>query len=414
MEYIHDSFQVLATRSLHSEDMQSLMSVYLPIMGMDSLSVYLILTQLENKEVTTYKVFFNSLENLSLVTLNQALEKLEALHLIQSYHSEAKGYLHQIFPPLPILTFLEVEGMGPFLEGIIGEVAVQKLKDSQKSKVIGFKNISKSFTAVFKSSISSVQAHPDQKPSIFITGQDFNYTEFKVLMDSNLNMEAMMDTDDFKNKILRLAFNYRLEPEHMVDVVMKAQLKDPLLSYASLSYQAKYKFNQIYKINAPRLETVKEDQFIRSSKDDKWLSVIDKCEQYSISDMLYSLSEIKPASSEIKMFDDLSLNTKLSIPVINFMIYIVNKQKEGELPNYQYFEKIAQNWVRGKVKTVQDAIKLLEKKQESKETKPKGVATKKKVPVPEWHEAYRKQLKEKEQQKQQEDEIVELAKELFD
>ena len=94
-----------------------------------------------------------------------------------------------------------------------------------------------------------------------------------------------------------------------------------------------------------------------------------------------------------------------------------NEEKDGVLPGYNYFEKIASTWSRAKVKTALDAYKYIEKKNsENKEVKPTVSSSKKKkeAPLPDWYSQYEKGLNADSNDKQVNEEIAEIAKNLFE
>lgn len=99
------------------------------------------------------------------------------------------------------------------------------------------------------------------------------------------------------------------------------------------------------------------------------------------------------------------------------MIYYVNAEKGGELPGYNYFEKIANTWARMKVKNAYDALKYITdekpKANDTKTNKPK----KQVKPLPDWYSEYTSSLSAKEEKVQEEttdkSEIVNLVKDMF-
>ena len=113
------------------------------------------------------------------------------------------------------------------------------------------------------------------------------------------------------------------------------------------------------------------------------------------------------------MIDDLIKNTGFPQGVINFMVLLVVNEKNGEIPSYNYFEKIANTWKRAKVKTTLDAINLVNsKKMGDGEAKPQRKGGKTIVEVPDWYSDYEKKLKEA-SKANEEKEVSERAKSLF-
>ena len=215
---------------------------------------------------------------------------------------------------------------------------------------------------------------------------------------------------------MKISFIYKLTEEEMKDIVFNTINNDKRCDYPSLSKYARITFQKKYKVDTPKLVTVKEDQYVQSVEDDVVLKLCNDLESMSPSEVLEQLSGMKPTPSELKICEDLSANTNLTIGAINFMLMYVNKEKNGELPGYNYFEKIASTWARAKVKTAYDAIKYTEKKNNQKaEPKQPSSRTKKQAVVPDWYTEYEKNLQSEEnKQTEVSKEIEEIAKNLFE
>jgi len=182
----------------------------------------------------------------------------------------------------------------------------------------------------------------------------------------------------------------------MKDVVCNALSIEKNLDYASLSKHAKIKFNDKYKTKEVRIITKEEDSYLESIKDDEMLSFCNRLEAMSPAELLQEISGIKPSSSELSIASDLINNTKLPVAVINFMFLLANYEKNGEIPGYAYFEKIANTWARAKVKTLQDAINYVEKKQKERLEKVNTSKGNSKSAVkPAWYGKYTEELDKK-------------------
>ena len=97
------------------------------------------------------------------------------------------------------------------------------------------------------------------------------------------------------------------------------------------------------------------------------------------------------------------------------MILYVNKEKNGELPGYNYFEKIATTWMRAKVKTAYDAILYVEKKNDERNKPSSKTTGKKEAPLPDWYTEYEKELETTEEKPVEiNEELAEIAKKLFE
>jgi replication initiation and membrane attachment protein DnaB len=213
-----------------------------------------------------------------------------------------------------------------------------------------------------------------------------------MLFDSNFIDEEIFEDEELRNRIIKLSYVYKLTEEEMKDVFVKTINHDKRYDYPALSKNARSTFQKKYKVDAPKLVSKSEDNYIQSIQDDVTLKLCNELESMSPADVLESLSGMKATPSELKIAEDLLTNTKLSKGAVNFMLLYVSKEKDGELPSYNYFEKIAATWSRAKVKSALDAYKYMEKKKtEVKE--PKTYKPGKKVAaLPDWYTDYEKTL----------------------
>ena len=104
----------------------------------------------------------------------------------------------------------------------------------------------------------------------------------------------------------------------------------------------------------------------------------------------------KASASEIAMFDKISKDTGTPIPLINLMIVYSIVTKEGDIPGYAYFEKVAATWKRAKIKNVYDGIKYMQEKAVERENNQgKKLNGKKEVKLPSWYKDYKEELNKK-------------------
>ncbi len=421
-DLMYDTFIILHQRTLNSEDINALISCYLPLMGMDSYVLYNIFSTLEENKEYSFKKILDLLHMSSMKQLTSSQEKLEGLGLLQVFNNQEKGYAYHMNSPYSIEQFLNEEVLYSLLESQIGKIEIEKMKSSCQHNLKGYNEITKKFDEVYEISTETQKSVIKDliNPSISFENHQFNYVLFKMLFDSSFLDEKVLEEKDFKETILKVSYVYKLDEEEMKDVVVKTINVDQRFDYPSLSKNAKIAFQKKYKTTTPRITTQKDDQYIASIHDDQLIALCNSLESMSPTDVLQELSGMKPSDAEVKLFADLINNTHLSISVINLMILIVNEEKDGELPNYAYFEKIANTWARAKLKTPLDVIHYLEKKKQ-KEVSPK---TNKKVgPVPEWYEEYKKSLTNSsndeqksisEQNKETLNEMKKIAKNLFE
>lgn len=416
MELLLEKFKLNNKCQLNSEDISSLTLLYLPLIGIDSFSLYTTLSSLNKDEEYYIKKLINITNIPTLKDLTNAFDKLEGIGLLKTYYHKDKGYIFDVVNPLSEKEFLKEEILVTLLETQIGATEIENLKNRNKDITKGYKEITKKLSDVYAVSIKQKSNVINNliKPNIVIENNDFNYTLFKMLFDSTFIGEDVLNEESFKTMIMKISFIYKLNEDEMKDIVFNSINNDKRCDYASLSKYARITFQKKYKVDTPKLVTVKEDQYIQSIEDDVVLKLCNDLESMSPSEILEQLSGMKPTPSELKICEDLCANTKLTIGAINFMLMYVSKEKNGELPGYNYFEKIASTWSRAKVKTAYDAIKYTEKKNSEKQEPKQSGRSKKQAVVPDWYKGYEETLNNENTNTPVNEEIKEIAKNLFE
>ena len=417
-ELLLEKFKINNKCQLNSEDISSLTLLYLPLIGLDSFSLYCALCSINQETEHQFKELVNITNISPLSNLNNAFEKLEGIGLIKSFYHKEKGYLFELVSPLKEKEFVKEEVLISLLETQIGYTEVEKIKAKYKPVNKAYKNVSKKLSDVYTVTTKQTSEVINNliAPTFVVENPDFNYSLFKMLFDSNFIDEEIFEDEELRNRIIKLSYVYKLTEEEMKDVFVKTINHDKRYDYPALSKNARSTFQKKYKVDAPKLVSKSEDNYIQSIQDDVTLKLCNELESMSPADVLESLSGMKATPSELKIAEDLLTNTKLSKGAVNFMLLYVSKEKDGELPSYNYFEKIAATWSRAKVKTALDAYKYMEKKKtEVKE--PKTYKPGKKVAaLPDWYTDYEKTLQENKSENKSEasDEIKQIAKNLFE
>lgn len=394
----YDTFKIEKNNSFKNLDIYSLTNLYLPLVGVDGFSLYFLFFELQENQEYPFGKLMDHLNFSNSKFLEQAISKLEGIGLLKTYFHKQNGYLFTIQSPLTFEGFMSNQILVKFLESKIGNTEIKKMiKESQDKK--GYKDITKSFDEVFeRTSVSIKSSLPEcfkeiAKDSIYIKNEKFDYTYFKLQFDSKLVRKEFLDIKEFEEEILKISYHYNLNEEEMYDAVMRTIQIDKDLKIEDIKKHAL----KIYeaKGNKPIKFKTKEAVSLNESElDDETARFIDLAEKMSCEELLYTISGIKPSVSELKLFDELSRNTGFTQGIINIMILYVTKEKNGEIPSYNYFEKIANTWKRAKVKTSKDALDLINKKKED----PKGTKVikgyKNVKEAPEWYQDYENKIKE--------------------
>jgi replication initiation and membrane attachment protein len=395
---VNGIFKINRQRCLGGEDYRVLTRMYLPLIGVDSFALYHLLNVIDEAETPAFKFLLDSLNFPSLSYLDRAFAKLEAVALVGAYHNKQKdAYLFVVRPPLSAVAFASNPLLYTFLQGQIGPLAADKLRESPTAVTRSYQEVTRPFDSVFTVTGKSLKNVFDKMlnvksldGAVKIEYDEFDYIFFKLSFDSEFIDPKLFDDEEFKQNILSLAYMYKLNEQEMIEVVKKTITVDKDLKYSDLSKNSRALYQKKYKTDEPRFVTKEPDIWLDSVTDDDTYRFLEKIETISPADLLAELSGIKPSVSELKMIENLVKNTNFPLGVINIMILWVCHEKGGEIPGYNYFEKIANTWARAKIKTPLDALKHINKEQKARETTPaKG---KKTMPVPDWYDKYEKQL----------------------
>ncbi len=395
-------FKVSYVSELSGEDYNVLSQYYLPIMGMDSFSLYLFLYGLSTHQSYQFKKIIDALNFNTPKFIKRALSKLEGLSLVKTYYNEQKGYHLYLKTPACKRAFLENHLLSTLLYNQVGEVEFSKLSKVNTSSPRGYDDVTKSFDDVFEfqeqnvgnifNSILKLKSQVDIK----ITNPNFDYVFFKMNFDTEFIDSKIFDDEEFAAHILSTSYNYNLNEEEMKEVVMNTIEYDKDLKFQDISKNAR-KYYQKKSGDTKKVIVTKEaDAFVNSAKDSEQYILVDKLGKMSPIELLTSLNGgIKPAVSEIAIIEELQKNTNFSQAIINVMILLVNNQKEGVLPGYPYFEKIANTWARAGIKNAVEALEYISKENEKRKApKTTFVKGQKSAPVPDWYESYESQLAE--------------------
>lgn len=408
---LYEEFKINNKCKLNSEDMSTLTLLYLPLIGLDSFGLYCSLTSLEPNNPNTFKRLIDLVNLKTITNLNKALDKLQGIGLLKVYYKNNEDYIFELIRPINEKTFISEESLVALLKTQIGNDEVQKIKDKYKAIPKAYKDITKTMNEVYDISYTNDQTIFNNLLSdeIVINNDEFNYFLFKELVDTNFITEEALNDKELKRMVIRLSFIYKLNEEDLKDVLYKSITYDKRCDYPSLSKYARMRFQEKYKIDTPKLVSSGTDNYIEGSDDDKIITLCNKLELLSPSEVLEDLGGSIPSSADLKIAEELAKNTNLSNGAINFLLMLVNNEKNGELPQYSYFSKIAANWQRAKVKTAYDAYNYIEKRNQGK--KDQDIKKKKEIKTPSWYQDYKLSLN---QQQEPTKNLDVLAKNLFE
>jgi replication initiation and membrane attachment protein len=374
------TFAIQIQSDLSAADFKVLALLYQPLMGLDAHALYTTFYQLVNK---TGRNTYTHAELFDLLDLKQAdflkmRNKLEALNLLQVYQKEDE-YLYFMKAPLSAKQFLVDTVFGSYLQSEIGEQNTNLLAQLFKTDVPstdGFDNITKSFDALyeFKSlsllSVSHSLQGRTQNGGSHINYK-FNYEAFVEHLPERLKSTQVL-SEKFRDQINKIAFVYQFDVADMVEIYENASKSRQVVNFQQLNMKARQHYEDKHQILK-----IKE-------KDGKAPSMIDQVAPQVI---IQKYAKTDQQGIALATATTLLERNAVEPGIINVILMLVLKHKDGVLPNINYMEKVLHDWLSKGVQTTEDAIHYstsLETQYESSvKKKPKSS-----VSEPDWLDSY--------------------------
>lgn len=392
--------------------------LYAPIIGTVGTNLYISLYNFVEKEameseVILHRSLFSRLFIEDVAEFLNIRKKLEALGLLEIYlkiEEQKVTYIYQLknvadpydFLTNPILEELLKEHVGNSeFDKIVSELIVHRYDIGM------FENITHHFDEVYevnkKTTDSKYQNYwvSSQNKGVSLKSAHFDYECLSILIESMDILDTkILRSLAFYDAVNRLSFMYGLTVEEMKDAVVSSVMPDGTIDYDVLNINVKYQYdgkNQKIKIKPVNIKT---------STTDKLIVALENTPPKDIVENKYGT---KLTSGEIEMFEKLRESTNLSLGVLNVLIIYVISSKDGEIPSYNYFLKIANSWIRGGILTTQMALDKITGNTKQPTTS-KAKPTKK---TASWYDEYLEKEKEKLARPKEETESLEDLEAFF-
>lgn len=379
------TFHIQSQSDLSSADYKVVSLLYQPLMGAEAQALYTLFYQLMNK---TKRKDYTHLELFDLLDFKQAQflkirNKLEALNLIMVY-KKGDEYLYFLKTPLSAKQFLVDTVLGSYLQSEIGEKnlnLVASLFDTDTISTEGFVNITKTFDALYEFKNLSLLnvSHPLQgrtQNGGSLIKHLFNYEAFVEHLPERLKTSQLLN-QNFMEQINKISFVYQFDVADMVEIYSQASLSRQVVNFAQLNFKAKKHYEQKH-----QLLTIKQ-------KDVPKTSLIDQVAPQVI---IQKYAKTDQQGIALATATTLLERNAVEPGIVNVILMLVLKHKDGILPNINYMEKVLHDWLSKGVISTQDAIdhsqNIESKYQKKKKTKS--------VKEPDWMDNYMKDLAEME------------------
>ena len=381
----HDIIKVNKV-SLSGEDIFVLSTMYLPLVGMNSYSIYMMFNNLNGDE-TQVKTILDFIGLQSPNAFTQSVAKLEGIGLVKKYYNEEKGYIIQLLSPISGKAFLKNDILKKYLYSQIGDVEVHNLeKRYREKKISGYNDITLSFDEVFKpvkeKNIPVSISDNEETDNIKVKNQKFDYIAFKLFFSDDDKISDILNDSDFEDQILKISYQYQLNEQEMHEAILRTMSITQDLSFEGIAKNAGYIYQNKAQTSVLGFQVKEPEEFKHEFKDDE-KELIRVANSLSFAKMLESISGVKPALAEVNDFNKLQNLTGLPTGVINILIMHINKTKQCETVNYTYIEKVARSWMKIGIKSAEDAIRYIKSTQEAKDN-PSRSRKKKVIEEPAW------------------------------
>ncbi|MFA5006074.1 MAG: DnaD domain protein [Candidatus Izemoplasmatales bacterium] len=374
----NDLFFVHARTMLSTADFQTLSLFYQPLVGVSAFSLYLTLFSLLNRSTLVSEKYLHadleSILDVKLETLEEARFRLEAVGLLTTAF-KSDCFLYELALPMTPSSFVNDGVLGQYLRGAITEeryTRIVKLFKTAKVTRDGYVDVTKAFDEVFPALPAEDGASEEDLPgrvrskSVRIRHSTFDFRLFAESMNPEFFDPAQL-TDVVRDKIDNLAYVYGLDELAMKDVWVKAVDKTKPVDFAKLASYAR----DAYKLSARTSPEPIEAEAAPTHPVETGDPVV-YFSAVSPKELLGTMSGGKVAIADLRIVERLLNEIGLDKGVVNVMLAYVLKNNHGDMPSYEYFEKIGLSWKRNRVDSVGVAVDYVthlnaeyEKKQET-------------------------------------------------
>jgi len=368
---LDDFYEVRKMGMVSDVDRLSLIDLYQPLIGARSSAIYLTLLEDPTKDdgglTLTHDKLFAKLV-VSAGEFVKSIEALEAVGLVKTFWKEGNGVRYFIYclysPKDPKEFFDDVLFVGT-LKKYLGKDAFEILaKKYQTSKPVqGFEDVSASFASYFNPDFDDpiyrgklrYEASGHQASRV---KTDFDFGEFvKVLLSNGIKDEELSKAE--KSRIEKLAALYSLDGTTMGDIVARRYtIANPVGRRADFRLieddcRNSLRFPYLHKASLANKSAITSDtnmakkiKLMDGISPSNWLTLLQNGH--------------KPADSDLKIVQALSLDLGLPDPVVNALVDFV-LQKNDNILSKAYIEKVGAALAREGVKTSLDAIDYLKR-----------------------------------------------------
>ena len=383
---VNSKFKLNMITTLSSVDFKVLIFLYQPLIGMKGLSLYNTLYMLSDNNVYEKHQMLFDLLNITQTEFIEIRNKLEAIGLMDVYEKDLDRFIYVLKPPYSAKRFLTDTFLGTYLESEIGSSNLDnliKIFEVKKEDTTSYNNITKFFDDIYevrsKRLLSINKELETRNGSRSLIRNSINYDLFVESLPRALKQPILLN-DNFKEKVLQLAFVYQFTIEDLVKIFVESSKGKKTISIDELNLQAKIYFEA--NDNSLRVEEKVSDD----------VEILSKQSYRTIINMFGS-KDLMVKANALSTINEFITQNDIDQGVLNILLIFILKNKEGVLPHVNYLNKIWSDWYKHGVRTASDAVRhreFVENQWQNKQTK--SYNKPKKVNKPDWLDEYLDEL----------------------
>jgi replication initiation and membrane attachment protein len=375
------TFQLSIHSDLANQDFKVLALLYQPLLGVASHSLFVTFYQLNDKtkqKLYTHQQLFDLL-NLKQTEFLKMRNKLEALNLLEVYQ-ENDAYIYVMKTPLSAKQFLLDTVFGSYLQSEIGEKNVDMLANLFKidtPKLDGYTNITKPFDSMYEfKSLNLLKLDYEfqgrkQNGGSHI-GNHFDFNAFVEALPERLKNSQLLN-QKLQQQISKIAFVYQFDVKDMVEVYIHASQSRQTINFQALNHKAKLHYESKNQTLEIKEKEIPKTELIKNIPPQVIIQKYSKTDTQGIAlstaTLLIERNHVDPG-------------------IINVILMLVLKQKDGVLPGLKYMETVLHDWLNRGIQTTEDALNHSTQLENQWVNKKKA----KKVSEPDWMDDYVKEL----------------------
>lgn len=379
------TFQLSVHSDLANQDFKVLALLYQPLLGVASHSLFVTFYQLNdkiNQKLYTHQQLFDLL-NLKQTEFLKMRNKLEALNLLEVYQ-ENDAYIYVMKTPLSAKQFLLDTVFGSYLQSEIGEKNVDMLANLFKiatPKLEGYTNITKPFDSMYEfKSLNLLKLDYEfqgrKQNSGSHIGNHFNFNAFVEALPERLKNSQLLN-QKLQQQISKIAFVYQFDVKDMVEVYIHASQSRQNINFQALNHKAKLHYESKNQTLEIKEKDIPKTDLIKNIPPQVIIQKYSKTDTQGIAlstaTLLIERNHVDPG-------------------IINVILMLVLKQKDGVLPGLKYMETVLHDWLNRGIQTTEDALNHSTQLENKWVNKKKA----KKVSEPDWMDDYVKELEKME------------------